>query len=405
MHNQLVEFEGSVSLEGPLLESIYAAYLMRMGRELVKAIETRGVQHDILETTHDGFIFYECTGQEVIKENKIHRFLDDILRLDEVLRESYGKGLVKAVFVAAVADDAWQESAKEAMEYVRSKAEQRVGCKVEVISGLNLLKELISSGVLGIRLYQNKIYLTGPEDYGIRYDPERREFRIMTAPIDIARFRETPFSLLPSHYWESYYRELFREMMERKKEEWSNEFNIFSYAFYDGLRLSRTEQLVALYKMYVDSYMKAKCEEFGDSYLFEVFWSRKHMYYRIHVFSADSKIDRNKTKEMRGKAVRLMDEIKSRKGVAEKFSIEFHTLTEDWSSVAWGEVHEVPDKLKDEIYTIGVERGNDLIIRLLNSGVLGFRFKTRNQITLSGLGVDAVRSRYGNIEICPGKVV
>ncbi|MEM3104992.1 MAG: hypothetical protein QXD69_05775, partial [Candidatus Bathyarchaeia archaeon] len=164
-------------------------------------------------------------------------------------------------------------------------------------------------------------------------------------------------------------------------------------------------QLVALYKMYVDSYMKAKCEELGDSYLFEVFWSRKHMYYRIHVFSADSKIDRNKTKEMRGKAVRLMDEIKSRKGVAEKFSIEFHTLTEDWSSVAWGEVHEVPDKLKDEIYTIGVERGNDLIIRLLNSGVLGFRFKTRNQITLSGLGVDAVRSRYGNIEICPGKVV
>jgi len=68
--------------------------------------------------------------------------------------------------VAAVADNAWQEPAKKAMEYVRSKAEQRVGCKVEVISGLNLLKELISSEVLGIRLYQSKIYLTGPEDYG-----------------------------------------------------------------------------------------------------------------------------------------------------------------------------------------------------------------------------------------------
>lgn len=151
--------------------------------------------------------------------------------------------------------------------------------------------------------------------------------------------------------------------------------------------------------------MNAKCEESGDPYLFEVFWSRKHMYYRIHVFSAESKIDRNKTKEMRGKAVRLMDEIKSRKGIMEKFSIEFHTLTEDWSSVAWGEVHEVPDKLKDEINIIGVERGNDVIIRLLNSGVLGFRFRTRNQVTLSGLGVDAVRRRNGDIEIWAGKIV
>jgi len=42
MHNQPVEFEGSVSLEGPLFESIYAAYLMRMDRELINTMETRG---------------------------------------------------------------------------------------------------------------------------------------------------------------------------------------------------------------------------------------------------------------------------------------------------------------------------------------------------------------------------
>jgi len=44
-----IEFEGALSLEGSLLEPLHAAYLMKTGRELVNAIETRGVQHDILE--------------------------------------------------------------------------------------------------------------------------------------------------------------------------------------------------------------------------------------------------------------------------------------------------------------------------------------------------------------------
>ena len=119
-----IEFEGALSLEGPLLESLYAAFLMKMGHKIVKAIETRGVQHDILERADDGFIFYECTGQELITERKIDRFLNDIFKLDEVLREAYDKGLVKAVFVAAVTDDGWRENAKKALEYNKNKVEE-----------------------------------------------------------------------------------------------------------------------------------------------------------------------------------------------------------------------------------------------------------------------------------------
>ena len=313
--------------------------------------------------------------------------------------------MVKAVFVAAVTDDGWQENAKKALERTKNKVEEKIGCKVEVVSGLKLLKDLISSGVLGIRLYQNKIYFTGPEDYGIRYDPERKEFRLSTAPIDIERFRKTPYSFLPSHYWENYYRELLREAMEGKKEEWSSEYSIFSYAFYEGLRLSKTEDLTMLYKAYIDSLQNRRVMSFGDSYLSVHAWSRKHDYFSIHIFSTESKIDRNRAGEMRGKAIRMIDEVKSEEKYLkrESFSVHFHTLTEDWSSIAWSEVNEVPKRLKDEISQIKVKRGNDVLATLLNAGILGFRFKTKNQITLAGIGLDAVRIRDGVIEIWSGK--
>jgi len=57
-----IEFEGALSLEGSLLEPVHAAYLMKTGHELVNAIETHGLQYDILEKTYDGYIFHECSG-------------------------------------------------------------------------------------------------------------------------------------------------------------------------------------------------------------------------------------------------------------------------------------------------------------------------------------------------------
>ena len=46
-----IEFEGALSLEGPLLESLYAAYLMKTGHELVNAIETRGILEKPMRNT------------------------------------------------------------------------------------------------------------------------------------------------------------------------------------------------------------------------------------------------------------------------------------------------------------------------------------------------------------------
>jgi hypothetical protein len=398
----VIEFSGRLSLEGPLLESVFAAYLMSRGYKVVDRIETRGIQHDILVESYDGYVFYECTGQESITEQKVNRFLFDIFRLDEVLRESYGKGLVKAVFVVAVAEDGWMEDARKALEYVKSKVKERINCDVEVLSGMNLLRELISSGVLGIRLHKNRVYFAGPEDYGIRYLPSRREFCLSTAPINLDEFRKKPYSFLPSHYWDRYYQQLYREAMEEKKEEWSNQYDIFSYAFYEGLELKKVEDLVNLYKKYEETLTNQIIIATGDRYLTIHSWSRKHDYYSLHIFSTDSIIDRSSAKAMIGLAPRLIDEAKGSRSMTEPFSLHIYTLTEDWSTAAWNEVHEkMPEPLKADISYVGVIRGNDLLIPLLNKGILGFRFRRKNEITLVGPGVEAVRKSNEVIELKP----
>jgi len=57
-----IGFEGALVLEGPLLEAVMAAYLLSKGCNVMRRVETGGVQHDRLAERHDGYVFYECTG-------------------------------------------------------------------------------------------------------------------------------------------------------------------------------------------------------------------------------------------------------------------------------------------------------------------------------------------------------
>ena len=65
-----IQLEGALLLEGPFLEQIMAAYLLRSGDNVLPRIETRGILHDILVKTYNGYIVYECTGQREITEKK-----------------------------------------------------------------------------------------------------------------------------------------------------------------------------------------------------------------------------------------------------------------------------------------------------------------------------------------------
>ena len=44
------------------------------------------------------------------------------------------------------------------------------------------------------------------------------------------------------------------------------------------------------------------------------------------------------------------------------------------------------------------ERGNEILVKLLNSGVLGIRFKEKNLITLSGPLIPAIRRTWSKYQ-------
>lgn len=381
-------------LEGPFLEQVVAGYLVKNGKEVVPRLETGGIPHDILVKSYDGYIVYECTGQREITEQKIDRFHSVIFKLHDILKKIEGKGIIEAVFTASVNDDAWTPSAKEAIVQVKESLKKRIGADLKVISGLELIKELIRSGILGLRLVRGRVHFAGPEDYAIRYDPNNREFKMSFAPLsdtELSRFRKLPHSFLPSYYWESHYKDLYIESSEGKEEQ----LTIWSYHYEEGVRWPSIKDMTEAYSDYINAFRRAFVIDKGDDYLIELYESaRKNRYYSVHIFSIKDKFDYSEASEVIGKAIRLIDKIKASRSYLEKepFTIYVHSASEDWSFKAWGAINEgIPEPLASDISGIIPEKGNMLILNLLNLGILGLRFRKRNEITLVGPGVNAAR--------------
>jgi len=265
-------------LEGPFLEQVMVAHLLKMGKNVVPRVETSGISHDILVRTDDGYIVYECTGQRDIKEDKIDKFHYEVLELHDALKKLEGKGIVEAVFVASVSDDAFDPSAKEAIKRVEDSFKRRIGAIFNVISGLNLLAELVKSGILGLRFAKGKLHFAGPEDYAIRYNPDEKEFRLSFAPfssLELSKFRELPHSFLPSFYWESYYKDLYLESSESKDEP----LTIWSYYYEEGVKWPSAKEMVEAYYNYLSLYSRTYVMERGIDYLIEEYVSRRRNYY------------------------------------------------------------------------------------------------------------------------------
>lgn len=248
--NISLELDGYLSLEGPLLESIVALHLMTTGYNIVPRRSSYGVHHDILVEVYGGYTFYECSGQAEITVEKIDKFRNDALRLKERLEKIEGKTLKKCVFVAAVGEGSWSQRSREAFKETAERLKNE-GCEVELLEGMELLKQLMFSGSLGFRLYLNRVFFAGPEDYAIRFDHEQGKFRIMYPRILLESFRKTPFSTLPSHYWEMFYHS---RLIDALKKEYEGLLEpLWTYYGYPGLKWKSIQDLIACYKEYLCS--------------------------------------------------------------------------------------------------------------------------------------------------------
>jgi len=406
--SQRVEMEGALRLEGVFLESIFAAYAISKGLQVVPRPETEGQQHDVLLEGYNGFIHCECTGLAEITGKKIERFYNDTMMLHDKLLRKYNKGLVEAWFVAATHDEAWTSEASEEFQKVKKLLKERLNIDTRLISSSELLLELLRSGILGVRLVKDRIYWASPEDVAIRYNPAKKEFTYDHCDKSVLdRFKETHFSLLPSYYWDSYYKSIFEEAVKDKME---LPLSVFTYYDSEGLRWRSLADLIDCYESYLKSFRRAYVLEKGRDFIL-VLWEsrRKNEYYWLHIFTLGDQKSTTETKyisstllsELKGRAYLLTEDLKTSGKIPKEASVSINIVspTQYWSLQAWGMVPEVPASLKEEIRAYHMA-GNELLQDLLSMGVLGFRFRSKNEVTLVGPGIEAIRrAEAGELQI------
>ena len=394
-----IVLDGFISLEGRFLEKVEAAYLMSQHVTVKERLETGGYHHDILASDYSTSTLYECTGQERMTAKKIEKLGRDAFLLKKAIEDEGEPALKKVILVAAVSRNSWDKEATEAFEIQQRDLEAN-GIGLEKVEDYDVLLPLLSEGILGFALIQNKLYPVGPEEYGIRFDKSKGKFGKGSASLDIDKFKRLPQSFLPSLYWGTFYSELQNQWAKEELEEPLSFLRFWSaYSFGGfGIKFKSAENIRDLYKK--TRYVREHAfEEYKDNVLVGSGWSRKHIYPTAYGFKSCDYVDRSEVSELLGRigsAVRTYRD--KMDGWSERFGVHLVTASEDWSPRAWWEARKTA---REDIYISEVLRGSDLLMELLNDGILGFAFadvdytgsviSTTNQVKLVGLGIPAIR--------------
>ncbi|MCL0099224.1 hypothetical protein M1O16_05280 [Dehalococcoidia bacterium] len=390
-----IVFDGSITLEGPFLEQVWAAYLLSQGKEVVARYDTLGTHHDVLVKSYDSHILYECTGQAEMTSEKIDRLQSDAFDLAKKL-SMLGEPPLKEVVLVIANSSPFPPAAKETFELTKERLAKTGQIKLSTVESYDVLSKLLLSGVLGIRLIDNKVYFIGPEDFGIRWDGNQQQYIQGLSNIPFRRFHELPHSFLPSHYWEQRYRQLFEEAL---KEALEIPPGIYAYYYQEGIKWRNAQDMCVVYEHLENRSPRAYVMLSDDRGFVANYRSRRRNdYYSVYVFHAGEKVDRIIASELRGYGGRLITKTKKTGDYleGESFSLNICSDTESWSPLAWAEAHYIT---MPDISHIYVKRGNDVLTMCLNYGVLGFAYKTKNQITLVGPGILGIRRKENKLEL------
>lgn len=427
MTEPVITMSGGITLEGPFLEQVWAAYLVKEGHGvavrrghggdvqwgagLAPKYETLGSHHDVLLQGYDGSCtLYECTGQAQMPGDKIKKFAEDVRGLAAVLPLAGHGRLTRAVLVSASQESTWAGEAREVFERSRHGLGRDMGIQIESIEGLDLLEKLVGSGVLGLRMVKDRAHFVGPEDWGIRWNG--KEFSWGQGLPENSKFKDIPHSFFPSHYWEMYYQEVvdeaIREMETRSegRPAWGRgAFPVsWAYPFQYGVSWPSVGAMKTLGQALWIGPSGGVVKLQDERGFVELSWSRKHTYYSVHVFEASTAATRDKIAVAKGHASDLVERFKAEGDYpGERFSLHLYSASESWSSVAWAEAHQISDAALWD--APDVKRGNDFIRGLLNgvvTGILGFSFASSNQITLVGPGQKALRRTANGLAMSTG---
>lgn len=361
---------GTLTLEGPLLEMMYAALALNKGEKVVPRYETMGVLHDILIRQEDGYAIGECLGQPVVSAEKLALFKEQIDTLNERLVASGDDPIIEARIISLSTADEWPEESRLALtqleEHLKGKS-----IELKFLEPKRILYDVISNTILGFNLIDNNIFFVGPNEWAIRYNPSVSKYYFGSPTIDLQAFRSLPHSFMPRTYWGDSHRKIFEDYAEISCDplpEWSN----WSMPDNVGVRWRSVEQIkTALIPTYQDHNRDLVYET--KSAFITRRNLKKNPYYTVNLIYHKQIIDGNDAINIERETKEIIEAAKKEGKIDDNldFFNRLFTDTHTFEYSYWAKSKYRTNRGKVS-YT-EINRGEEVLTEALNSGTLGLK--------------------------------
>ncbi len=373
------DLQGSLTVEGPLLEMAYAAVCVARGEEVVPRLETLGVYHDVFIRGSKGHIYCECDGQAEISPEKVKLFRDEVLKLNSLLESKEQMPINEARLVVMLPRKDWSREALSALEETEARFED-ASIRLVLVEPKRVLYDLISTSVLGFVLVDNHLILVGPGHWAIRYNPSVSKFMYGESSIDLDAFRTLPQSFLARDYWNERHKELYSKYADVSQESRPEWFN-WKFPENFGVTWKNREQIKsAVLKAYsLNGRIVVHQDERGFITLRKL---KKNSYYTANIVYPGHLIDADDATEIDREFLQMVQDFKASGSMEEELDFYFRIFTD---TITFSHLYWTKSKFNThdgEVYYTEIHRGDDVLMETLNSGELGLKL-SGNKIVLS----------------------
>ncbi len=364
------DLDGFLTLEGSLLEMVYAALCVSRGEKVVPRYETMGVFHDILIHDRDSYVIAECLGEPVVSTDKIASFRESVLTLNERLREVGDDTIHEARIVTMSMPEDWETGSADVMAKLKDDFSAD-GIQLNLIEPKRVLYDLISNSILGMALYDNHIYFVGPGEWAIRYQPSVSKYRIGISNINFPEFRQLPHSFMPRIYWSKGHRKVIEEYSLFSKEPLPEWFN-WSPPYHLGITWKSKEQIKnAIIHTYINDRRQLLYE--SSSGFLTKRMLKKNSYYTANlvyhkpVMTGDDAIDLDKEMNELVSSARKEGKISEELDFYSRIFTDTITFTHSY----WA--NSLYNRNRGKVSYTEIHRGEDVLMEALNNEVLGMK--------------------------------
>lgn len=394
------DLDGELTIEGPILETAYAAYSVIKGENVIPRKETLGVGHDLLIRKKNGYVFCEVDGGEEISDEKILLFRDDVTKLNDLLKTNGDAPIIEARFIAMLSRKNWSENANQLMDETE-KIFEASSISLIIVEPKRLVYDLIVSSILGFILKDGSIILVGPGHTAIRYNASVSKFMFGGASINENEFRKLPQSFVTWDFWNKEYRNMYKEYSSFCKEsppKWLD----WKVPEKFGIKWKSASQILrAIERGYSKSGYEIDDKK-RDGFI-SVRKTKKSTQYRVNVVHHTHIMSSEDVESIKESFSRLLEDLSKRVALEENIETGFVLFTDTvtFSHSYWTNIKFL--NFKGETTYSEIQRGDDLLIESLNGGVLGIRID-KNQIKLTlKQGPDTMNVVRGSLQWEPSE--